>query len=76
MHRRCAAPLCDRTRDLVTGRRAVTRAEILLLTSVHEDAMLGFIGGRREMAQCRIGEESVRLGEMACESGGCLLHAR
>lgn len=77
MHRRCAAPLCDRTRDLVTGRRAVTRAEILLLTSVHEDAMLeGFIGGRREMAQRRIGEESVRLGEMACESGGCLLHAR
>jgi hypothetical protein len=77
MHRRCATGLCDRTRDLVTGRRAVTRAEILLLTSVLEDAMLeGFIGGRREMAQCRIGEESVRPGEMASESGGCLLHTR
>jgi hypothetical protein len=51
MHRRCAAPFCTRTCDLVTGRRAVTRAETLLLTSIHEGAMLkGFIGGRREMA--------------------------
>src|ERR1700722_18458062 len=55
MHRRCAAPLCNRTRDLVTGRRAVTRAEILLLTSIHEDAMLeSFIGDRSEMVKCWI----------------------
>jgi hypothetical protein len=57
MDRRCAAPFCNRTCDLVTGRRAVIKAEILLLTSVHEDVMLeGFIGDRREMAKCWIGK--------------------
>jgi len=74
MHRRCAVPFCNRIRNLVTGRRAVTRAEILLLTSVHEGAMLeGFIRDRREMAKWWIWETG---GESASESGCCLLHAR
>lgn len=37
MQRRCAAPVCKWTRDRVTGRRAVTRAEILQLNSIDAD---------------------------------------
>jgi hypothetical protein len=81
MSRRCAAPFCNRIRDLVTGRRAVTRAEILLLTSVHEDVMLeGLIGDRKEMAKWWIGklEGNLYLREMGSESGGAVFctHAR
>jgi hypothetical protein len=52
----------------------VIRAEILLLTSIHEDVMLeSSIGDRREMAKCWIGEtggESAHGGAMGSESGG------
>ena len=77
MDRRCAAPFCNRTRDLVTGRRAVIKAEILLLTSVHEDVMLeGFIGDRREMAKCWIGKlEGIWNGALNWRSSFCT-HAR
>jgi hypothetical protein len=55
----------------VTGRRAVTRAEILLLTSVHEDVMLeGFIGDRSEMVKCWIEKLEGNL-KWGSESGGC-----
>ena len=50
----------------------MTRAEILLLTSVHEDVMLeGLIGDRREMAKWWIGklEGNLYLREMGSESG-------
>ena len=39
MHRRDAATLGSWIRGLVTGRRAVTKADILVLTSTHDDAI-------------------------------------